>query len=251
MDKISAVIITLNEERNIERCIKSVLAVADEILVIDSLSTDKTTAIAESFGVKVIKQSFLGHIEQKNFAKNQAAHVWVLSLDADEALSDQLRDSILEEKTLGLSGGYSMNRLTNYCGKWIKHSGWYPDVKLRLFRKDDGGWTGVNPHDRYVLSSGSTLKHLPGDLLHYSFYTMEEHRAQIEKFSTISSQAKYAKGIRSNVLKVWVKPAAKFLKSFVLKRGFLDGYYGWIIATYSAYATYLKYSKLLKIQRLK
>lgn len=251
MDKISVVIITLNEERNIERCIKSVTEVADEVLVIDSLSADSTKKIAESLGARVIEQPFLGHIEQKNFAKHQATHDWVLSLDADEALSEQLKLSILGIKKMGLQGGYTMNRLTNYCGKWIKHSGWYPDVKLRLFRKDDGNWTGVNPHDRYELDSTSKVEHLSGNLLHYSFYTMEEHRAQIEKFSDISSRAKYSKGIRSNRLKVIVKPVAKFLKSFVIKRGFQDGYYGWIIATYSAYATYLKYSKLLQIQRSK
>jgi len=251
MDKISVVIITLNEERNIGRCIQSVIDIADEVLVIDSLSADNTKQISESLGARVIEQSFLGHIEQKNFAKSQAAHDWVLSLDADEALSEQLKLSIKEQKASGLKGGYTMNRLTNYCGKWIKHSGWYPDVKLRLFRKDDGAWTGVNPHDRYELASKAKATHLKGDLLHYSFYSMEEHRAQIEKFSDISSQAKFNKGIRSNWAKVMVKTVAKFFKSYILKRGFLDGYYGWVIAAYSAYATYLKYSKLLQIQRTK
>jgi len=251
MDKISVVIITLNEERNIGRCIESVTKVADEVLVIDSLSTDNTRKIAESYGARLIEQPFLGHIEQKNFAKEKATHNWVLSLDADEALSEQLKLSILERKKNGLQVGYTMNRLTNYCGKWIKHSGWYPDVKLRLFRKEDGGWTGVNPHDRYELTSKSKISHLQGDLLHFSFYTMDEHRAQIEKFSDISSQAKFNKGIRSNWLKVLVKPVAKFLKSYVIKRGFQDGYYGWVIAINSAYATYLKYSKLLQLQQSK
>ena len=118
-----------------------------------------------------------------------------------------------------------------------------------MFQKNDGEWTGVNPHDRYELSSDSVITHLQGDLEHFSFYSMDEHREQIEKFSDISSKAKFEKGIRSNWFKVMLKPVAKFLKSFFIKQGFRDGYYGWIIATYSAYATYLKYSKLLKIQR--
>ena len=249
MDKISVIIITLNEERNIARCLKSVRILADEVIVVDSLSIDATKQIAESLGAKVIEQSFLGHIEQKNFAKNQASNDWILSLDADESLSIELQESILEAKKSGLKGGYSMNRLTNYCGKWIRHSGWYPDIKLRLFQKNDGEWTGVNPHDRYELSSDSVITHLQGDLEHFSFYSMDEHREQIEKFSDISSKAKFEKGIRSNWFKVILKPVAKFLKSFFIKQGFRDGYYGWIIATYSAYATYLKYSKLLQIQR--
>jgi len=249
MNKISAVIITLNEERNIGRCITSLQPVADEVVVIDSLSTDQTQAIARELGARVVEQPFLGHIEQKNFAIEQATHDIILSLDADESLSPELTKSILQVKQRFDANGYSMNRLTNYCGQWIKHSGWYPDTKLRLFKKGEGQWTGVNPHDKYELNKGLKEVHLKGDLFHYSFYTIEEHINQVIKFSDISARAKFEKGIRSNWFKIAIKPIARFVKSFILKAGFLDGYYGWIIARKSAWATYLKYTKLLKIQR--
>lgn len=250
MVKLSAVIITYNEERNIERCIRSLDGVADEVIVVDSLSTDKTVQIAESLGARVIPQKFLGHIEQKNFALAQATHDHCISLDADEALDEILKQSVLEAKANFHADGYTMNRLTNYCGQWIKHCGWYPDTKLRLVNKKLGAWTGVNPHDRYELKKGSKSLHLKGDLLHYSFYTIDEHKLQIEKFTDISAQAKLQAGIRSSWLKIAIKPVAKFIKSYLLQLGVLDGYYGWIICTQSARATYLKYYKLLKLQRL-
>ncbi|MEX2597304.1 MAG: glycosyltransferase family 2 protein [Salibacteraceae bacterium] len=251
MTKLTAVIITLNEERNIDRCIKGLQGVADEIVVVDSLSTDNTKSIAESLGAKVIDQPFLGHIEQKNFAKNQASYEWVLSLDADEALTPQLAESITNAVSDPNYDGYKMNRLTNYCGQWIRYSGWYPDTKLRLFKKQAGEWGGTNPHDRFELYDGKKAGHLNGDLLHYSFYTREEHYAQIENFTTIAAHAKWKQGHRSNLIKLLIKPMAKFIKSFIIKQGFRDGYYGWVIAITSAEATFMRYSKLLKIQKLK
>lgn len=250
MVKLSAVIITFNEERNIERCIRSLDGVADEVIVVDSLSTDSTVSIAESLGARVIPQKFLGHIEQKNFALAQAANDHCISLDADEALDQTLKQSVLAAKANFHADGYTMNRLTNYCGKWIKHCGWYPDTKLRLVNKKLGGWTGLNPHDRYELKKGSRIQHLKGDLLHYSFYTIDEHKRQIEKFTDISAKAKQQAGVRSSWLKIAVKPVAKFVKSYLLQLGVLDGYYGWVICTQSARATYLKYYKLLKLERI-
>lgn len=249
MVKLSAVIITFNEERNIERCILSLDGVAEEVVVVDSLSTDKTVEIAESLGARVIHQKFLGHIQQKNFALEQATYDHCISLDADEALDETLRNSVLAAKQNFSAQGYSMNRLTNYCGQWIRHCGWYPDTKLRMFDKRLGAWKGVNPHDRYELQTGSKIEHLKGDLLHYSFYTVEEHKQQIEKFSEISSKAKFESGVRSSWAKIITKSTAKFFKGYILKLGFLDGYYGWIICTQSAKANYLKYYKLLKLQR--
>lgn len=246
---LSVVIITFNEERNIERCIRSVSSIADEVVVLDSISSDRTQSIARELGAKVVEQPFLGHIEQKNRAIEFATKDVVLSLDADEALSDELRMAI--EQVLGdcKEDGYKMNRLTNYCGTWVRHGGWYPDTKLRLFKRGNGGWTGTNPHDRYELSPDSSAGHLKGDLLHYSFYTIEDHLKQIEKFTDIAAQAKYEEGVRSNVIKLMIKPIARFIKGYLLKAGFLDGYHGWVIAKNSSYATYLRYSKLLKLQK--
>jgi len=249
MEKLSVVIITFNEARNIERCIKSVKAIADEVLVVDSLSTDNTRALAESQGARVIEQAFLGHIEQKNLAKDQARFDWVLSLDADEAVSPELEASIRRALEKPEFLGYRMNRLTNFCGQWIHHSGWYPDTKLRLFRRDKGRWTGTNPHDRFELDGSAKSGFLKGDLLHYSFYTIEEHLTQIEKFTTISAKAKFAEGKRFHPALIWVKPVAKFIKAYVIKQGFRDGYYGWVIAKNSALASYLKYKKLHQLCR--
>ena len=248
---ISGVIITFNEEKNIERCINSLLPVVDEVLVVDSFSQDQTVAIAKKLGAVVIEQEFLGHIQQKNFAKNKASHQWILSLDADECLSRELEESILGIKPIiNNYDAYHFNRFTNYCGTWIRHCGWYPDVKLRLFQKHLGAWGGRNPHDRFIVPDPSRVLHLKGDLLHYSFYKIEEHLSQIEKFAAIGAQAYYEKGIRANTLNLIINPAFKFIRNYILKLGLLDGRAGWRICTLSAYATYLKYSKLKNIQKL-
>src|SRR6516225_8076489 len=148
MTSVSIVIITFNEEKNIRRCLESVKEIADEIVVVDSLSTDHTKSICKEFGVRFIEQKFLGYIEQKNFALDQAKYDYVLSLDADEAISKELVKSIQEVKQNPESDGYRMNRLTNFCGKWIKHGSWYPDTKLRVFNRKKARWGGINPHDK-------------------------------------------------------------------------------------------------------
>ena len=221
--KISAVIITFNEERNIGRCIDSLHEIADEIVVVDSLSKDKTVAIAKEKGARVVDHAFEGYIEQKNYAITCAKYEYVLSLDADEALSKELTKSIIEVRKELKYSVYSFNRLTNYCGKWIKHCGWYPDVKVRLFDKKIGSWGGKNPHDTFIAKPGATSLHLAGDLLHYSFYTIEEHVKQIDHFSTIGAKAYYEKGKRSNVLKLVFSPAFIFVRNYIFKMGFLDG----------------------------
>ncbi len=246
---ISVVIITFNESKNIARCIQSVQAIADDLVVVDSFSTDGTQEIAKNLGARVIEHPFEGHIQQKNYAITQAKYPHILSLDADEELSEELTKSILAVKQNWIADGYSLSRLTNYCGSWIKHGNWYPDIKLRLWDSRKGKWGGLNPHDKYELESGSTTQHLNGDLLHYSFYTFEQHLNQIHKFTDISSQAAFEKGKRATVLNLILNPFAKFVGGYLVKLGFLDGTPGFRIAWYSAYATYLKYSKLLNIQR--
>ncbi len=249
MVKLSVVILTYNEERNIERCIRSVEDLADDLLVVDSLSTDRTREIALSLGARIIDQAFLGYKEQKNFGLDHAKYDHVLSLDADEALDEKLLEAVKKAKQSFSADGYSMNRLTNYCGKWIRHSGWYPDVKIRLFDRRKARWKGRNPHDRLEMHKGSNVVHLPGDILHYSFYSVEEHKAQIKRFTEISAKARFDEGQRSSLLKVWISPAAKFFKSYFVKLGILDGYSGWMISRYSAYATFLKYRLLLRLQQ--
>jgi glycosyltransferase involved in cell wall biosynthesis len=249
MPKISAVVITFNEERNISRCLQSLADVADDIVVVDSYSTDKTEELVLVAGARFVRHGFKGHIQQKNWAISQAKYPHILSLDADEALDDSLKKSILEVKENWQFDGYRLNRLTNYCGKWIRHGLWYPDRKLRLWDSRKGTWGGQNPHDTYSMEKGTKLGELQGHLLHYSIYTFEEHLKQIRKFTDISSQAAFDNGKKSNLLKLLFSPLLKFIRAFIFKLGFLDGKEGWMIARWSAYATYLKYYKLRLLQK--
>ena len=246
--KLSGVIITYNEARNIRRCLLSLQEVCDEILVLDSCSTDETQAICQEFGARFEQNPFEGHIQQKNEALKRATHDWVLSLDADEALTDELKKSIQMLKAQNPEPGiYAMNRLTNYCGKWIKYSGWYPDTKVRLVDKKLARWGGLNPHDQLLPLQDLKVQKLSGDLLHYSYYTKEDHFKQIAYFSKIAAQELFVQKKHCSVLKLGVKVAAQFVKSYLIKLGFLDGLAGWNIATRSAYATHQKYTSLRKM----
>lgn len=247
--KISVVIITFNEERNIARCINSVKAVADEVVVVDSFSTDRTEQLARSLGARFITHAFRGHIGQKNWATAQATHHWVLSLDADEALDPLLEASVLRVKQGPKADGYTMNRLTNYCGTWVRHGGWYPDVKLRLWDRRKGRWSGVDPHDRYELDAGCRTEHLPGELLHYSFYSVEEHQRQAAKFAELAAHAQHARGKRSGLHLILFSPVVRFLQGWLLRGGFLDGKAGWNIAVISARAKRMKYARLAELNR--
>ncbi len=242
---LSVVIITFNEERNIARCLDSVSNIASEVIVVDSFSKDKTKVLALERGATVLEHAFEGHIQQKNWAWEQASNEWVLSLDADEALDDELSTSIrnvLSQQTE--KEGYTMNRLTNYCGHWVRHSGWYPDTKMRLFRKGRGQWGGVNPHDKFELHRPEKAGHLQGDILHYSYYSREDHLKQIEYFSNIASKELHEQGKTISTPMIWLKVVAQYVKNLLLKSGFRDGKTGFTIARLSAYATYRKYIKL-------
>ena len=248
MVQFSAVIITYNEERNIARCLDSVKDVAAEIVVVDSFSNDKTEEICRGFGVRFIQNSFKGHIEQKNFALDQARHDFVLSLDADEALSGTLINALRNLPDVPLVDGYSFNRLSNYCGKWIKHGSWYPDVKMRLFNRNRTRWSGINPHDKAEFTQAGKCKHLEGDILHYTYNTVEEHIGKLDYFSTIAAKAYYERGKKASLFNLWINPSFAFFRDYFLRLGFLDGYYGWLIARLTAYYTFQKYAKLRFIQ---
>lgn len=250
--KISAVIITFNEEQNIRRCLESLQDISDEIVVVDSFSTDQTESICRDMKAKFFQNKFQGHVEQKNYALGKASYDFVLSLDADEALSDQLRDSILSVKNNWNYDGYSFNRLTNYCGKWIRHLGWYPDVKIRLWDRKKGCWGGTNPHDRVIMEENSLVRHLDGDLFHYSYHSIRQQVDQMNSFSDLAAQASYEKGKKANLVKdIFLNPVFTFLKMYLLKRGFLDGYYGLIISVNSSFSKFLKYIKLRELNKQK
>jgi glycosyltransferase involved in cell wall biosynthesis len=242
MVKLSALIITYNEERNISRCLDSLLGVVDEVVVVDSFSKDKTKEIALSKGARFVEHAFEGHIEQKNWAISQATYPHVLSLDADEALSPELRQSILQVKQNWQCEAYAMNRLTNYCGHWIRHGGWYPDTKARLWDSRKGQWGGDNPHDKFELFDPSaSLGFLEGDILHYSYYSRQEHQERTSKYGEIGAQALLKRKAKGLFLKQFTNPPLKFFKSYISKLGFLDGSDGLFIAQQAFRETWLKY----------
>lgn len=244
MIKISAVIITYNEEEHLEKCLGSLVGIADEIVVVDSYSTDNTQAICKKYKVRLIKQEFLGYKEQKNFAITQTNYDCILSLDGDEAISERLKTSILKVKKNWRFEGYYFNRRNNYCGQWIRFSDWYPDKKLRLFKKGKGEWKGINPHDSYKLNSNLKSGYLKGDLLHWIYRDYEEHKRKVEDFSSIAAKAYFKLGIKSSVFKLTLRPTWAFFKAYFLRLGILDGINGWRICKQQFIVTYLKYYKL-------
>lgn len=250
MARLSATIITFNEEKHIGRCIASLQAVADEIIVVDSHSTDRTKDICLEHGVIFIEQPFLGYMEQKNFALDKASYQHVLSLDADEALSEELARSIAAEKEKGFpAAGYTMNRFNYYCGRWIRHGTYYPDRKLRLVDTKQGRWGVKNPHERIVVQESAVVKQLSGDLLHYTYQSIEAHMRQMDRFSTIAAQTLFDRGKRPSYWKMITHPAWAFFKGYVIKRGFLDGFAGFMIARMTAIQSFLKYAKHIRLHQ--
>ncbi len=249
MDKLSVVIITYNEERNIRPCLEAALMVADEVLVVDSFSTDCTLNICEEMGVRFIQHEWKGYSEQKNFANAAASYDWILSVDADEVLDSTLQQAILEAKTKGFAGAYQVNRLTFYCGHPIRHCGWYPDIKLRLWNRTQGEWDGYI-HEEIKLPAGTPITRLSGHLNHYSYHSISEHIRQADKFTDMTARAAFERGegrkLRFTIL---CKAGWKFLRGYFFQLGFLDGYYGMVVCRISAFATFLKYTKLNELHQ--
>ncbi|MBN1107777.1 MAG: glycosyltransferase family 2 protein [Bacteroidales bacterium] len=244
MPEISAVIIAYNEEQFIERCLASLDGIADEIVVVDSFSTDSTPSICSRFNVKFSTHPFEGYVQQKTYATSLASFTWVLSIDADEALSEELRKSILKIKDNPVFDGYVFNRLNNYCGKWIRHSRWYPDRHLRLFNREKGRWTGMNPHDSFRLNRGCRTKRLKGDLLHWFYSSVEEHVEKMNSFSTISASELFRLGRKAGACTPHFHLVWSFFRSYILKAGFLDGHLGYTGCMITAMGSFLKYAKL-------
>ncbi len=249
--KLSGVIIAYNEEKNIARCLRSLADVVDEIVVIDSYSTDNTENICLNFGARVIQHTFENYVAQHRFADSQASYDYILNLDADEELSEELKKSVLEVKKHMRFDGYTISRITQYCGKWIRHCGWYPDYKLRLYDRRKGEWKGMLIHEKFELLKNAAEGRLKGDILHYSFYSVEQHLQQTDKFTTMSAQELYRKGKKSNWIKIYLKPVWKFISAYFFRLGFLDGYYGFVVCKISAKSVFLKYRKLNNLRQQK
>lgn len=250
---LSAIIITRNEAPNIARCLHSLQGIADEVIVIDSDSEDGTAAICQDWGARVYQHAFAGYGPQKRMAAAYATGDWLLSIDADEALSPALQQSILALKqTAPGAAAFEVNRLTNYCGKWIRHGGWYPDRLIRLWKKDAGNISNDAVHESWQPGQGKVvIGHLKGDLLHYSFPTLESHLKKVTQYARIGAESDYKSGKRVSLLKLWLGPKLAWWQQFVMKRGFLDGYYGFIIAKNSAFAAFAKYALLRELQKRK
>jgi len=245
MVKISAVIITHNEERNIARCINSVKNVADEVIVVDSFSTDDTVNIATNLRAKVISREFNGYGEQKLFAERQANCDYILSLDADEAISPQLEKNILKIKQTPSFDAYKINILTNFCGKWIKHCGWYPQPKIRFWNKNKGNTNANTVHEGWTpVDDTIKIGKLKGDILHYSYPQISDYMRKLEQYSELHARAAVQQGKKMTLFKIWLGPRWRFFLDFILRGGFLDGYYGYIVCECSSFYTYTKYIKI-------
>ena len=244
--KLSAVIITFNEERNIERCIQSMLGWVDEIIIIDSQSTDLTEQISKKYPVKFISTKWLGYGQTKNFGADQAKNEYILSVDADEAISQELKRSIISAQE-NLHGTYSFNRLTSYCGKWIKRGDWYPDIKDRIYPKSVK-WNASAVHEDLLIPAEMKRTHLQGDLLHYSYYSREQLLGKYIKYAQLGAFDRRNKSKLYLFFKMTMSPLFYFIKNYVVRGGFLEGKEGFTVYSLGAYYTFLKYKLALTNQ---
>ncbi|HEX4749870.1 MAG TPA: glycosyltransferase family 2 protein [Bryobacteraceae bacterium] len=239
--KITATIITFNEERNVARVIES-LRCADEILVLDSGSSDRTAEIATKLGARVEEAGWHGYAAQKNIAAELATHDWILALDADESLSEALEAEIWHIKKAGPRyDGYTMPRLAQYLGRWILHSGWYPDRKIRLFNRKKAKWVGDFVHESVVVEG--RVGHLQSNLLHFTCDSLSEHLKTMDGYTTLAAQEIASRGKKPGMAELLLDPPCTFLRTYFLKLGFLDGAEGLAIAYMAAFYNFVKYSK--------
>ncbi|MDH5510423.1 MAG: glycosyltransferase family 2 protein [Nitrospinota bacterium] len=243
--KLSAVVVCLNEEEKIADCLDSLSFVGD-IVVVDSGSTDRTLEICRAKGARVFHNEWKGYIEQKNFALGKVDSEWVLSLDADERISASLRDEILVELIDPSADGYLIPRLAYYVNRWIYRCGWFPDRKMRLFRRGMGRWIGENPHDRVSVGKGKVAK-MDGIIYHLSFEDIAAHVRTLNDFSTIGAQERLKKGKRSGMVSVITRPLFTFVKMYFIRLGFLEGAPGFIVSALSAYHVFSKYWKIMEM----
>lgn len=241
-------IITLNEEDRLEDALESCSGVADEIVVVDSYSTDKTCEIAEKYGAKIFKNTFVDYGSQKNIALDYASYDWILNLDADERISDQLKKELaaFKNNTETDVDGFLINRKTAYLGKWISHSGWYPDRKLRLFKKSKSRWQG-RIHEALILK-GKTA-HMPGDILHFTYRDITDHINRLNRYSEMQARDIVGKKKKLLYLRSLLLPPVTFIRFYFWKLGVLDGLPGLVIALVSSWATAMKYLKAIELKR--
>lgn len=252
--KVSAFIVAHNEEQKLPDCLRS-LRFCDEVIVVDSHSTDRTVEIAEQAGARVLIRKWNGYIEQKAFGLAQASHEWVLNIDADERICPELQrdiEAVLERDAAGAEpasvAGYEMNRVVYHLGRWWRRGGWYPEWRLRLFRKSKVRWGGVEPHERPVPSG--EVRRLAGELLHLTYDSLPHQFDRLQNLSTLSAKEEFARGKRARVSSLVFNPFLRFFKFYVLKRGFREGAAGLIVAVSEGWYTFMKYAKLWELEFL-
>lgn len=250
MPKVSAVIITLNEEKNIERCLKSLIGIVDEIIVVDSFSKDNTPEICKKYNVKFSQRKFDNYSNQKNFGAEQASNNYILSVDADEVISDELWESIKKIKQNIEFDGYYINRLNNYCGKWIYFCGWYPDKKLRLYDKTKARWGGKKIHETLIIDKDANIGKLKGNLKHYSYNNISHHISQINKYTEQQALENFQNGKKIFMPFIFFSFIFTLIHRYILKLGVLDGYYGLVICILTAYGKFNKNAKLWQLKKL-
>jgi glycosyltransferase involved in cell wall biosynthesis len=247
--RISATVITLNEQRHIRQCLESLQGIADEMIVVDSGSQDATLEIAAHLGAKTFVREWTNYAEQKNFASSLAQYEWILSLDADECLSSSLRQDILQAKQNGAQRGvaFEFPRKAFYLGRWIEHSGWYPDHKVRLFLKDKGRWEGRFVHE--TLRVEGPIVRLRGDLLHYSCESISEHLRSLDRYTTLAAEELWQRQKRSRWTQLLGSAFSAFVKTYWLKQGFRDGMQGFVIACLAGHYNLVKHAKLWELEQ--
>ena len=250
MTKISAVIITLNEERNIKRCVLAAQKVSDKVIILDSFSTDKTVEIPKELNCTVIQQKWAGFSAQKNKVNSMTSYEYILSLDADEEIGNELISLILKEEKTELSGAFSFNRPTNYSGSWVRYGGWYPDVKTRLILKQDSKWKGEFIHELLELPNNSQTKRVNGDLNHYSYYSYPEHKNRMAKYSELHAKKMNFENKKRVPMKPCLSSFEKFINMYFISFGIFDGKTSFIIVWISAGATHNKYKFLSRLNKV-
>lgn len=248
MQKISVVVIVYNEERNIKDCLESIKWV-DEIILVDAFSEDKTIEIAKEYTDKIFQRQWQGYSQQKNFGLFQASNEWIIFVDSDERISEELAEEIRValERNNGLYDGYYIPRQSFYLGRRIKHGEWYPDLKLRLINKHKGSWSGPSVHEKLTLNG--KVGYLKNPILHYTYRDISYHLEKFNRYSSLFAQDAFNKGEKVNLYKLLWRPIIRFFRGYFIKKGFLDGFAGFVIAFMQSLEIFLRYAKLRELKR--
>ena len=246
---LSVVIITLNEEQHIQRCIESVKGISDDIIVVDDFSSDRTPEICRSLGVQFVQKEWEGYGLNKNHGNDLAQHDWVLSIDADEALSPELATNIQAVLQNPTEVAFDLPFMTNYCGQWIKHGRWFPEFHIRLFHRHKVKWNTDDVHEGLMLPPGGKVTRLKGFVHHYTIDSIQSHIQKVNHYSSLAADKMFKKGRKASFVKLYLNPPSKFVIDYFFRMGFLDGFHGLCIAAITSFETFLKYAKLRALWR--